>query len=53
MEKIKTILNEEIRKKGYISISRFMEISLSDPKEGYYVNQKPLGKAGDLLLHQI
>ena len=49
MEKIKTILNEEIRKRGYISISRFMEISLSDPKEGYYVNQKPLGKAGDFI----
>ena len=26
-----------------------MEISLSDPKEGYYVNQKPLGKAGDFI----
>ena len=46
MEKIKSILTEEISKKGYISISRFMEISLTDPEEGYYIKQKPLGKAG-------
>ena len=49
MEKIKSILTEEISKKGYISISRFMEISLTDPKEGYYINQKPLGKSGDFI----
>ena len=49
MEKIKSILTKEISKKGYISISRFMEISLTDPKEGYYINQKPLGKSGDFI----
>ena len=49
MEKIKSIITEEISKKGYISISRFMEISLTDPKEGYYINQKPLGKSGDFI----
>ena len=49
MEKIKSILTEEISKKGYISISRFMEISLTDPEEGYYIKQKPLGKAGDFI----
>ena len=49
MEKIKSILTQEIGKKGYISISRFMEISLTDPEEGYYINQKPLGKSGDFI----
>ena len=49
MEKIKSILTKEISKKGYISISRFMEISLTDPNEGYYINQKPLGKSGDFI----
>ena len=49
MEKIKSILTEEISKKGYISISRFMEISLTEPEEGYYINQNPLGKSGDFI----
>jgi len=49
MEKIKSILTKEIGKKGYISISRFMEISLTDPEEGYYIKQKPLGKSGDFI----
>ena len=49
MEKIKSILTEEIGKKGYISISRFMEISLAYPDEGYYINQNPLGKSGDFI----
>ncbi|MDC0247442.1 SAM-dependent methyltransferase, partial [OCS116 cluster bacterium] len=49
MEKIKSILTKEIVKKGYISISRFMEISLTDPEEGYYINKKPLGKNGDFI----
>ena len=49
MEKIKSILTKEIIKKGYISISRFMEISLTNPEEGYYINQKPLGKSGDFI----
>ena len=46
MEKIKSILTEEINKNGYISISKFMEISLSDPEDGYYIKQNPLGKKG-------
>ena len=49
MEKIKSILTKEISKKGYISISRFMEISLTNPEEGYYIKKKPLGKAGDFI----
>ena len=49
MEKIKSILTVEISKKGYISISKFMEISLTHPEEGYYINQKPLGEAGDFI----
>ena len=49
MEKIKSILTEEISKKGYISISRFMEISLTESEEGYYINQNPLGKSGDFI----
>ena len=42
-------LKNLINKKGYISISKFMEISLTDPEEGYYINQKPLGKSGDFI----
>jgi len=49
MEKIKSILTKEISKKGYISISRFMEISLTNPEEGYYIKKKPLGKGGDFI----
>ena len=39
MDKIKEILKKEITKKGHISISRFMEISLFDPNDGYYTKQ--------------
>mgnify|MGYP001455023955 FL=1 len=49
MDKIKEILKKEITKKGHISISRFMEISLSDPNEGYYTKQNPLGSDGDFI----
>ena len=44
MEKIKSILTKEISKKGYISISRFMEISLTNPEEGYYIKKKATRK---------
>lgn len=49
MDKIKKILKKEITKKGHISISRFMEISLFDPNDGYYTKQNPLGSDGDFI----
>ena len=49
MEKIELKLIREINKNGYIPISKFMEISLSDPEDGYYIKQNPLGKKGDFI----
>ena len=49
MEKIELKLTREINKNGYIPISKFMEISLSDPEDGYYIKQNPLGKKGDFI----
>ena len=49
MNKVKEILKKEMTKKGRISISKFMEISLSDPNEGYYIKQNPLGSDGDFI----
>ena len=49
MEKIELKLIKEINKFGYIPVSKFMEISLSDPDDGYYVSQDPLGKEGDFV----
>ena len=49
MEKIKIKLTKEINKNGYIPISKFMEISLSDPEDGYYIRQNPIGKIGDFI----
>ena len=49
MEKIELKLTREINKNGYIPISKFMEISLSDPEDGYYIRQNPLGKKGDFI----
>ena len=49
MKKIELKLTREINKNGYIPISKFMEISLSDPEDGYYIRQNPLGKKGDFI----
>jgi SAM-dependent MidA family methyltransferase len=40
--------NEEIRKKGYITFARFMELALYCPDFGYYeTNQHIVGRSGD------
>ena len=49
MEKIELKLTREINKNGYIPISKFMEICLSDPEDGYYIKKNPLGKKGDFI----
>jgi SAM-dependent MidA family methyltransferase len=41
-------IDEEVRKRGPIPFSRYMELCLYDPKHGYYSrNAKQFGKAGD------
>ncbi len=44
-------LGDEIKAKiaasGPISVEHFMELSLSHPEHGYYMNRDPFGAAGD------
>ena len=44
-KKIKKIITE----KGPISLAEFMEIALTDPKNGYYRKRMPLGSKGDFI----
>jgi len=44
-KKIKNI----IRNSGPISISNYMQISLSDPEHGYYRKKSPIGTRGDFI----
>ncbi|HEX9109890.1 MAG TPA: SAM-dependent methyltransferase [Terriglobales bacterium] len=46
--KLREQIEQEIRKRGPIPFSRYMEICLYDPAQGYYSrNAKQFGKAGD------
>jgi NADH dehydrogenase [ubiquinone] 1 alpha subcomplex assembly factor 7 len=40
---IKAIVAEE----GPISVERYIEIALTHPQNGYYMNRDPFGAAGD------
>lgn len=44
---IEEIIKSEIREKGYITLGRFMELSLYHPEYGYYMTRDPFGMAGD------
>lgn len=48
MSLLKRIL-EEIDLRGGITLGRYMEYALADPDEGYYMQQMPLGVAGDFV----
>ena len=48
MNPIRQKIEEEIRERGPISFSRYMELCLYDPELGYYSrNAEQFGKAGD------
>ncbi len=45
---LREIIREEIRQKGPIAFSRYMELCLYHPQHGYYIrNSAQFGKAGD------
>ncbi|MGE0109384.1 MAG: class I SAM-dependent methyltransferase [Bdellovibrionales bacterium] len=42
-------LKSMIRAEGAIPLARYMQLSLMDPKEGYYAANDPLGRQGDFI----
>lgn len=40
-------LTAQIKEKGPMPLSQFIDFALSHPEHGYYVNRDPLGSAGD------
>ena len=49
MKNIKDIIKENIKKRGEISLSEFIDIAMNEPNHGYYVKQKPIGSKGDFV----
>ncbi len=47
MSALKSILEAEIAAKGPMPLDRYMELCLSHPELGYYMQQQPFGAAGD------
>jgi len=44
---LKTIIEAEIAAQGPMPLNRYMELCLSHPEHGYYMQQQPFGAAGD------
>lgn len=49
MTKLTDTLKSMIRAEGAISVARFMQLALMDPKEGYYSEDDPFGSQGDFI----
>lgn len=49
MPSLETILHEQIREDGPLSIASFMDRALYDPNYGYYTTTFPIGKQGDFI----
>ena len=50
MNQIKNKLLKKINlNKGYIPIDKFIEICMYDNKNGYYINNNPIGRKGDFI----
>jgi len=49
MKNIKDIIKENIKKRGEISLSEFIDIAMNEPNHGYYIKQKPIGSKGDFV----
>lgn len=47
MTALKTIIEAEIAAQGPMPLSRYMELCLSHPEHGYYMQKQPFGAAGD------
>lgn len=41
------ILQDEIKRQGPMPLSRYMELCLAHPEQGYYMTRDPFGAAGD------
>ncbi|WP_321447285.1 class I SAM-dependent methyltransferase [uncultured Cohaesibacter sp.] len=46
---LKERLKRMIRATGPISVADYMSLCLSDPQDGYYTSQQPIGSAGDFI----
>lgn len=44
-----SLIKDEIKKDGPISIARYMELALGHPKHGYYIKRDPFGERGDFI----
>ena len=49
MNALQTLILQEIKRDGPITVERFMELALYHPKHGYYTCQDVLGKKGDYI----
>ena len=49
MKNIKDIIKENIKKRGEIPLSEFIDIAMNEPNHGYYIKQKPIGSKGDFI----
>ena len=50
MNQLKSKLLKKINSnKGYIPIDKFIEICMYDNKNGYYINNNPIGRKGDFI----
>lgn len=47
--RLKNIILEEIKTKGPLPLSRYMELCLYHPEYGYYTQQNPFGAVGDFI----
>ncbi len=44
-----SLIKDEIKTKGPISIARYMELALGHPEQGYYIKRDPFGERGDFI----
>lgn len=49
MNQLHSLILQEIKQKGSITVQRYMELALYHPLYGYYRSQKVLGKEGDYI----
>ena len=50
MNQLKSKLLKKINSnKGYIPIDKFIQICMYDKKNGYYINNNPIGRKGDFI----
>ena len=49
MSLLQNIIIDEIRKEGFITFSRYMDLALYHKDYGYYTNNIPIGKDGDFI----